>query len=83
MAAGGCIEQKRIESFEQLSDFDILINCTGLGASILTKGDPSLKPIRGQVMRVKASWVNEVIIDASDDGNYIIPKYMIYILDIK
>lgn len=72
--AGGRIERKRIESFEELADFDLIINCAGLGAQVLIKNDAELKPVRGQVMRVKAPWINEVILDDSDDGNYIIPK---------
>lgn len=74
MEAGGCIEQKLIESFRELDDFDIVINCAGLGARLLTKGDAAVKPIRGQVMRVKAPWAFGVILEDDDDGNYIIPK---------
>lgn len=72
--AGGQIQRKRIESFDELDAFDIVINCAGLGAQVLDRHDVDLKPIRGQVMRIKASWINEVLIDDSDDGNYIIPK---------
>lgn len=72
--AGGCIEHRRIQSFEDLHTFDLVINCAGLGARELVKNDTTLKPVRGQVMRVKASWVTEVLLDDSDDGNYIIPK---------
>lgn len=71
---GGRIERKRIESFENLKNFDLIINCSGLGAQVLIKDDVDLKPVRGQVMRVKAPWINEVTLDDSDDGNYIIPK---------
>lgn len=73
-AAGGRIERKRIESFEEVANFDVVINCTGLGAQVLITDDVELKPVRGQVIRVKAPWINEVILDDSDDGNYIIPK---------
>lgn len=73
-AAGGRIHRKLIRSFEELSDFDIVINCAGLGAKILTNDDADLMPIRGQVMRIKATWICEVILEDSDDGNYIIPK---------
>lgn len=73
-AAGGCIERKRILSFEELASFDLVINCAGLGAQVLVKDDFDLKPVRGQVMRVKAPWINEVILEDGDDGNYIIPK---------
>ena len=36
--------------------------------------DDSMAPLRGQVMRVKAPWIKEVIMDDLDDGNYIISK---------
>lgn len=72
--AGGYIERKRIESFDELHEFDLVINCTGLGARAIVKDEIELKPFRGQVMRVNASWINEVFLDDSDNGNYIIPK---------
>ena len=71
---GGRIERKRIESFEDLANFDLVINCTGIGAQKLIKDDFDLKAVRGQVMRVKAPWIFDVLLDDSDDGNYIIPK---------
>ena len=52
---------------------DVIFNCTGVWASQLTK-DKSMAPLRGQVMRVKAPWIKEVIMDDLDDGNYIISK---------
>lgn len=74
-SAGGKLIRKRIESFDELHMFDLVINCAGLGAKVLVKDDVALIPIRGQVMRVKAPWVKEAtVIDDSDDGNYIIPK---------
>ena len=52
---------------------DLVINCTGVWASELTQ-DSKIAPLRGQVMRVEAPWIREVIMDDLDDGNYIIPK---------
>ncbi len=63
-----------MKSFEELSEFDVIVNCTGLGSLDLAK-DRNMHPIRGQVMRVKAPWIYGVYYDDSDDGNYIIPKY--------
>lgn len=74
VAAGGRIERRRIESFEDLHSFDLVINCSGLGVKVLMKDDVDLKPVRGQVIRVKAPWIYEVLLDDSDDGNYVIPK---------
>ncbi|XP_055294813.1 D-aspartate oxidase-like [Sitodiplosis mosellana] len=79
-AAGGRIERKRIESFEEVATFDLVINCTGLGAQVLIKDDYELKPVRGQVMRVKAPWIFDVLLDDSDDGNYIISNMHTIIL---
>jgi D-amino-acid oxidase len=65
--------RKKIENFEELSNFDIVVNCTGLGSLDLTK-DTKMHPIRGQIIRVNAPWAYTVFSDDSDDGNYIIPK---------
>lgn len=69
--AGGRIQRKRISSFDELHEFDVVINCTGLGAKALVKNDMKLKAVRGQVMRAKLPSVFEVI---ATDENYIIPK---------
>ncbi|XP_031626003.1 D-aspartate oxidase [Contarinia nasturtii] len=78
--AGGRFERKRVESFDELQSFDLVINCTGLGAKVLVKDDAKLMPIRGQVSRVKAPWILHVTIDDSDDGRYIIPNMHTIIL---
>lgn len=72
--AGVRIENKRIESFDELKSFDLIINCAGLGAQMLIKNDVKLQPIRGQVIRIRAPWIFEVMLDDSQNGNYIIPK---------
>lgn len=74
LKTGGRIERKRIESFEDLASFDLVINCTGIEAQQLVMNDVELKAVRGQVLRVKAPWIFDVFLDDSDDGNYIIPK---------
>lgn len=72
ISKGGRIRKKRIESFEELSEgFDLIVNCAGLGAQVLVKDVIDLKPIRGQVMRIRAPFIFETIFD---DENYIIPK---------
>ncbi|XP_055309052.1 D-aspartate oxidase-like [Sitodiplosis mosellana] len=73
-AADGRIERKRIESFEDLDTFDLVINCTRIGAQKLVKDDAELKAVRGQVMRVEAPWIFDVLLDDSDNSNYIIPN---------
>ena len=51
---GGLITKRKIESFDELSTYDIIINCTGLGARELA-GDRSMLPVRGQIVVVKAT----------------------------
>lgn len=72
-AAGGRVLEKRVNSFDDLmQDYDLIINCTGLGAKVLAN-DSNMKPIRGQVARVQASWIFQ---STQNDNNYIIPKYV-------
>lgn len=77
--AGGYIKRKRISSFDELHEFDFVINCAGIGAREIVKNDTKLKPIRGQVTRAHASWITEALLEDSDDGNYLIAKYVINI----
>ena len=51
---GGLIVKQKIESLAELSTYDIIINCTGLGARELT-GDRLVLPVRGQIVAVKAT----------------------------
>jgi D-amino-acid oxidase len=79
---GGRFVQQKINSFEEIlknGHIDMIVNCTGLGSKYLANDD-LVKPIRGQVTRVKAPWMYETILDDSDDGNYIIAKYILDLL---
>lgn len=51
--------------------FDIVINCTGIGAGKLLGVEDDVYPIRGQVLRVKAPWMNSVVFWGT---SYIIPN---------
>lgn len=52
---GGNVVVKRLECFEELaSDFDVIINCSGIGAKELAN-DLSVHPIRGHIFRVSLS----------------------------
>lgn len=42
---------QEVTNFEELSDFDVIVNCTGVRARLLA-GDERIGPIRGQVVRV-------------------------------
>ncbi|XP_017041293.1 D-aspartate oxidase [Drosophila ficusphila] len=73
---GGAIIQKKItdlEAFIADSEYDVIVNCSGLGSRTLLKDD-QMYSVRGQVSRVKANWIFSAVLDESDDGNYIIPN---------
>lgn len=68
----GCqFVQKKVSSLAELSEYSAIINCSGVGARELA-GDDGVVPIRGQVVRVKASWIKHHV-DA-DHCTYIIPN---------
>ncbi|KAF6037485.1 hypothetical protein EB796_004205 [Bugula neritina] len=51
--AGGSVVKRRVRELTKLcEEFDLVVNCTGLGAEELA-GDASLVPVRGQVIKVK------------------------------
>jgi glycine/D-amino acid oxidase-like deaminating enzyme len=52
-------------------EFDIVINCTGIWAGELLRKSDDVYPIRGQVVRVKAPWMNNVFFWGT---SYIIPN---------
>nr|CAD7454903.1 unnamed protein product [Timema tahoe] len=67
----GHIIKRRINSFQELvGDFDIVVNCTGLGAKYLCS-DYKLVPIRGQVLKVRAPWLKTFLY--ADFDTYIVP----------
>uniref|UniRef100_A0A1A9UUS3 FAD dependent oxidoreductase domain-containing protein n=1 Tax=Glossina austeni TaxID=7395 RepID=A0A1A9UUS3_GLOAU len=79
---GGRILKQKIENiykFIEIADYDVVINCVGLGALNILN-DKTMYPIRGQVSRVKAPWMYYVLLDDSDDGNYIIPNALTVVL---
>ena len=56
---GGHIVQCKIHSLQELRDYDVIINCSGLGARELA-GDLSVYPVRGQLVAVKAPWIKDL-----------------------
>ena len=69
------IQQRKIFNLDELSSYDIIINCTGLGSCDLL-GDKLMYPIRGQVVLVRAPWVRTWFMKDEDDDNilYILPR---------
>ncbi|KAK5858036.1 hypothetical protein PBY51_011235 [Eleginops maclovinus] len=70
--AGGRVEQRRVQSLQDLSgSFDLIVNCSGLGARALG-GDSGMQPVRGQVLKMAAPWLQHFIRDG-DGLTYIYP----------
>lgn len=55
------------------ADVDVVVNCTGLGARELV-GDPTLTPVRGQVVVVAQFGLTEWLLDQND------PEHLLYIV---
>lgn len=72
-AAGGKFVMRKVNDINEVKGFDMIVNCTGLGSYEMAK-DKQMKPIRGQVAKVKAPWLYEVFLHEDDVGNYIIPN---------
>ncbi|CAG4934589.1 unnamed protein product [Colias eurytheme] len=56
----------------RLDKYDVVINCTGLGAREIVPDDRVI-PVRGQIVKVEAPWNFQTIMD-KDSGHYIIPN---------
>ena len=71
---GATIEQRKILSFDELSSYDIIINCTGLGSLDLLD-DKVMFPLRGQVMKVEAPWIRHFMSYSEFDSiGYTVPR---------
>ena len=60
--AGGIARQAKVNNLSELSSYDIVINCTGIGAAQLVD-DPMLYPAAGHVVSVKAPWVTQFFLE--------------------
>ena len=84
---GGQIVQHKVVSLvePELATYDIIINCTGLGARDLVadESDDTLFPVRGQLVTVKAPWVKTIYHHREHDLSsvaYVIPRKDVIIL---
>lgn len=70
------ITQKTLENFDEaLNEFDVVVNCSGLGAKELCNDD-RVYPVRGQVVRVEANGFEKVVSDESaQNPAYVIPRF--------
>ena len=71
---GATFIQRKIASFDELSSYDIIVNCTGLGSCELL-GDKAMHPVRGQAMLVEAPWIKHWYVDSRPDHfGYLFPR---------
>ncbi|XP_046561547.1 D-amino-acid oxidase-like isoform X1 [Haliotis rubra] len=73
---GGRVQQRKVESLEEMSgQYDVVVNCTGMGSCTLMR-DTSLKPVRGQVLRMQAPWVKHfyLFISSKAAATYMFPS---------
>ena len=55
---GGLMYKRLVHSLTELSSYDFVINCSGLGARELVN-DPTVFPLKGHLISVRAPWVKE------------------------
>ena len=70
---GGLIAQYKVESLSELSGYDIVINCTGLGSRELVT---NTLPVQGQIVVVRAPWMKTIHYNGEHDLSniaYILP----------
>ena len=75
-AKGGIVVQKRLKSLQEIDgQYDIIVNCTGLGSRELVNDD-QMYPVRGQVILVKAPWMKHAFISMGEDNiiTYVLPR---------
>ena len=74
---GGIIVQKKVASLSELSSYDVVINCTGVGAGVLAS-DPNVYPSKGVTICLEAPWVNHMystsIQKSKSEMTYIYPR---------
>ena len=72
--AGGMIQSTHISKLEEIPpDFDLIINCAGIGARELVR-DPDLEPHRGQVAIVSKLDLTQAIVCDDAPLMYAIPR---------
>jgi D-amino-acid oxidase len=71
----GRVEHRAVSSLEEVEDGRVVVNCAGLGARELV-GDPSMEPIRGQIVRVRNPGLERFVLDEENPEGltYVIPR---------
>ena len=72
---GGVVVQKKVENLSELSSYDVVINCTGVGAATLVS-DTNVYPGKGIAISVRAPWVNHffAVGGFTTEKTYIFPR---------
>uniref|UniRef100_A0A8C9WDG4 D-aspartate oxidase n=1 Tax=Scleropages formosus TaxID=113540 RepID=A0A8C9WDG4_SCLFO len=70
--AGGIMIHEKVTDLAELGlRYDVIVNCSGLGSRELL-GDEDVHPVRGQVLRVHAPWLQHFV-RVADGHTYIYP----------
>lgn len=74
VGSGGRVEHRAVSSLEA-GEGRVVVNCTGLGAREIV-GDPSMEPIRGQIVRVRNPGLERFVLDEENPEGvtYVIPR---------
>ena len=67
---GGLIVQSKVNSLKELVNYDIIINCTGLGAKELV-GDHTVVPVCGQMVEVDGPKISNAVYNRKPDLSHI------------
>ena len=76
---GGEIIKRTINDLSELKDYDIIINCAGLGAKQLVN-DPLLHPIGGQVVAVKPQQPIETVYERFGESSPLVIPHHDYVV---
>ncbi|MGW0610839.1 FAD-dependent oxidoreductase [Streptomyces sp. NPDC002788] len=68
VAAGGVVEARTVSSFAE-ADAPVVVNCTGLAARELVP-DPSVRPVRGQLVVVENPGIDTWLVSSDAAGQY-------------
>ncbi|XP_011407418.1 PREDICTED: D-aspartate oxidase-like [Amphimedon queenslandica] len=77
---GGTTEERKITNLSELAEsYDIVINCTGLGARELAN-DEQVYPVRGHMVSISAPWIKQYLLlgqlkSSQNERVYMIPQY--------
>jgi D-amino-acid oxidase len=74
--SGGNVQRCTLSSLEELAgEASVVVNCVGLGARELV-GDTSMRPIRGQIIRVRNPGLKRFVLDEENPEGvtYIVPR---------